>query len=181
MKPASKERSPSLPKPSNMGNQATLATSTTAVSAQKKTTPTKEFNTYNGGRYRLSNVGKHYNSWICNKFQVQHKDETPSSYDKDINDLQNIRRDKHYIVDDWKFTRCRGKFNVYLDDKLEFVTPHDCSSTFQIDDAVEERPMFMSMMPPTNLDLGTPVSICKMRYEVANAPPHIWKPVFIDI
>ena len=60
-------------------------------------------------------------------FKVEHKDDKPGNnfFDTDIKDVQIIRREDFFIADDRAFTRCRGKFHVHLDDKIEFVSLHD--------------------------------------------------------
>ena len=170
-----------LPQPSNMGNHSTFATTTTAAAASRQEiiTPTTDFQTYNGGRYRLSHYSQNNQRWICNKFQVQFRDQPPSSYENTTNDLQNIRRRTlNYNSLDWTFTRCSGAFNVDPNGKTEFVTLHNCSSTFQIDDAPDERPLYMTMSPPKTSGIGTYTSIDDMKNIIMLEDRSIWKPVF---
>ena len=163
----------------NVVNHTTVATTTTTSTLMPdKTTPLNNFTTYNGGRYRLSNHGNHYNRWICNKFLMEHKSDKPSNIYYDKSEIQKMKRDKSsFNAEDWTFTRCSGTFNVYLNGKIEFITPHDCSSTFQINDAIDDRPMIMTMMPSSNFGLSSKLSLNMIRHSVMNTPG-IWKSVF---
>lgn len=67
-----------------------------ASSSQPQKLPphTNSFKNYNNGLYRICNPGKHFTSWICDKYQIQCKGKEPSELDFnfEVNDVQNIRR-----------------------------------------------------------------------------------------